>query len=336
MLRHRDDDGPIEVGAESAAATATAGAPVSGSSFTAVDVALFALLAGAWGLSFLFIKVSVEALSPLYVVAGRTTIGGAVLYAILRARGRRLPRGRTTWAHLLVLATIGNALPWGLVAWAQQTVPSGLASVVNSLVPASTLAVGAAVGVESLTLRRVVGLGLAIGGTVIVVQGELAAPERLLGLVIIALATVMYGAATVYAKRYMSGRHRPLAIAAGQVILAGALSLPVAAIVGPTPVWSDLGVSVIASITVLGAVGTGLAFLLYYSLIDRVGPTNTTMVTYVMPVIGLAAGALLLDETFGAHVLLGGVVIIAGIWLAQRTGGRATAQHDAVQGPPEV
>lgn len=301
----------------------------SRSTFTAGDAGLFLLLSATWGLSFVFIKVSVGALSPLWVVAARTSIGGAVLLVILWARGGRLPRSARVWAHLFVLATIGNAVPWGLVAWAQQTIPSGLAAVVNSLVPASTLMVAAAVGVERLTLRRVIGLSLAVVGTLIVVGGELGAPGRLLSILILAGATVLYGSATVYAKMFVSDHVRPLTIAAGQVALAAVASIPVAWLVGPTPRWTALQPEVIASVVLLGAFGTGLAFLLYYLLIGRVGPTNTTMVTYLIPVVGLAAGALLLDERFGLHVLGGLAVIVFGIWLAQRT-----AAPPATEAPP--
>lgn len=324
MLRDRD----------STAGDAAAGspAPAARSVFTPRDVALFALLSASWGLSFLFIKVTVEAMTPLWVVAGRTAVGGIVLLLVLHARGGRLPRGAVVWAHLLVLATVGNALPWGAVAWAQQAIPSGLAAVVNSLVPASTLLVAAATGVEDLTLRRVTGLLVALAGTVVVVSGELGAPGRLVSLLVVAGATLMYGIATVYAKRFVSGRLPPLTIAAGQVALAGALSVPVAWLVGPTPAWTEVGPGVLVSLLTLGAVGTGLAFLLYYVLIGRVGPTNTTMVTYVVPVIGLAAGALLLGERVGVHVPIGGVVILGGIYLAQRTGAAHPGREVVVAG----
>lgn len=288
------------------------------SSFTAPDVGLFLLLAGMWGLSFLFIKVAVAAFSPLWVVGLRTSVGAVVLLTILRARGRRLPPGGPLWGHLLVLAALGNAVPWGAIAWAQQAIPSGLAAVVNSLVPASTLIVAAATGVERLTLRRGAGLLVAFGGTAVVVSGEVGAPQRLASVVVVAAATVMYGAASVYAKRFVSGHVPALSIATGQVALAAALSLPTAAAVGPTPAWGELSARVVGAVGALGALGTGLAFLLFYLLIDRVGPTNTTMVTYLMPVIGVIAGWLVLDERFGPHVLVGGVVIVAGIWLAQR------------------
>lgn len=291
---------------------------VSRSSFSPADAGLFVLLSSVWGMSFLFIKVAVETVSPLWVVAGRTSIGGLVLAVILRLRGAALPRERVTWLHLLVLATIGNAVPWGLIAWAQQTLPSGITAVLNSLVPASTLAVAVAVGVETLSSRRVAGLALAIAGTLAIMWGELQVPGRLLPLVVVAGATVMYGGASVYAKRFVSGRVRPLAVATGQILLSAALSLPLAWLVGPTPRWSELGPAVVVSLVLLGAFGTGLAFLLFYLLIQRVGPTNTTMVTYLIPVVAVITGWVLLGERLGLNVLVGAAGILGGVWLAQR------------------
>lgn len=295
----------------------SAPAPVR-STFSPADAGLFLLLSSAWGLSFLFIKVSVEALSPLWVVAIRTVIGAAILLLIIRARGRRLPREAGVWGHVLFLATVGNAVPWALVAWAQQDIPSGLAAVVNSLVPASTLAVAAAVGVERLTARRVTGLALALIGTATVMASEFGAPERVLALAVVAGATVMYGASAVYAKRFVSGRQPPLVVAGAQVVLAAVLSVPAAWLVDGGLEVEAFTPAVLASVSALGAFGTGIAFLLFYLLIDRVGATNATMVTYVIPVIGVLAGWLILDESFGWNVLIGGVVMGLGIWLAQR------------------
>lgn len=288
------------------------------STFAPFDVGLFLALSSMWGLSFLFIKVSVDQLSPLWVVAGRTTVGAAVLLAILRLRGRWLPTAGRMWLHLLVLATLGNAIPWALVAYAQQSLPSGLTAVVNSLVPVSTLVVAAVVGIERLSVRRVAGLVLALLGTTVVVSGELGAPGRMASVLIVAAATLMYGASAVYAKRHVSGQERPLAVATGQVLVAAVLSVPAAAIVGPTPAWGELRPTVLAAIGALGLFGTGLAFLLFYLLIDRVGATNATMTTYLIPVVGVIAGWVFLGERFGLNVLVGAVAILIGVWLAQR------------------
>lgn len=288
------------------------------STFTLADAGLFAALSAAWGLSFLFIKVAVGALSPLWVVACRTVIGAVVLLVIMRLRGRRLPTGGPIWGHLLVLATIGNAIPWAMVAAAQRAIPSGMAAVVNSLVPLSTLVIAAVVGLERMSVRRTVGLALAVLGTVIVVSGELGAPGAPAAVVVLAGATLLYGASAVYAKRHVSGRHPPLAVAAGQVLLAALVSVPIAWVVGPMPAWSALDGAVIGSVLMLGAAGTGLAFLLFYLLIERVGATNATMVTYVIPVVGVTAGWLVLDERVGLELLLGAAAILVGVWLAQR------------------
>lgn len=288
------------------------------STFGPLDVALFVALSLSWGLSFLFIKVAVAEVSPAWIVTARTAIGGAVLAVLLRVRGRPWPRGATMWRHLAVLAIIGNAIPWGAVAWAQQAIPSGLSAVVNSLVPMSTLVVAAAVGVERLSVRRVVGLLAGLAGTAIVVAGEVGAPERTVAVLVVAAATLLYGSTAVYAKRYVSDQLPALSVAAGQVLLACAVTLPVAAVLGPTPQVGELSAGAVGSLLALGVFGTGVAFLLFYLLIERVGPTSTTMVTYVIPVVGVAAGWLFLGERLGPNVLLGAALILVGVTLAQR------------------
>lgn len=288
------------------------------STFTPADAGLLLALASMWGFSFLFIKVAVEELSPIEVVAGRTLVGAAVLVVILRARGRRLPRGWVIWGHLMVLASFGNAIPWVIFAWAEQSIPSGLAAVVNSLMPATTLAVAAAIGMERMTARKVGGLALAFVGTAIVVSGELGAPGRLFAVLGAVSATVFYAGATVYTKRFVSGRETPMALATGQVVGAAALATGAALLLGPVPDVGALSWEAGGSVVLLGAFGTGLAFLVFYTLIERVGATNASMVTYLIPVVGLLAGWLILGERFGPHVLVGAGVIVAGIWLAQR------------------
>lgn len=295
------------------------------STFTPTDVGLLLALASMWGFSFLFIKVAVAEVSPLWVVGVRTAVGAAVLLVILRARGRRLPRGLVTWGHLLVLAVPGNVLPWTLVAWAEQFIPSGLAAVLNALVPIATLTVAASVGLERMTPAKLTGLFAALLGTAVVVSGEIATDGRLWPILAVIVATTGYAYASVHAKRHVSARHAPLSIAAGQVFLAGCISVPLAWIVGPTPVWAELSLAAGGSLLALGTLGTGLAFLVFYMLIERVGATNATMVTYLIPIVGLAAGGLFLDERFGLHVFAGTLVIVIGIWLAQRE--RRTTEH---------
>lgn len=293
-------------------------ARTTGNQFAPLDVAVLAGLASMWGFSFLFIKVAVAAMSPLWVVGVRTSVGALVLLVILRLRRRMLPRDPATWGRLLVLATLGNAIPWGLLAWAEQFIPSGLAAVINALTPSSTLLVAAAIGLERLTGRRIAGLALALGGTLLAVWTELGTPGRGAAAVAVVLATVCYGGAAVFAKRKVSGTHPPLVIATGQVLLAALISLPLAVVVGPMPLGAAVTPAVIASVLALGGLGTGAAFFLFYTLIARVGATNAAMVTYLVPVVGVAAGALLLAEPVGVNLVVGAALIVGGIWLAQR------------------
>jgi drug/metabolite transporter (DMT)-like permease len=216
----------------------------------------------------------------------------------------------------VVLGLLSNMLPWLLLAWAEQTISSGLTAVLNALTPSMTLVVAVAIGLERLTAPRVLGLSLALGGTTLAVWQELDAEGGLAPILAIVLATVLYGAGAVYAKRTVSGRFGPLQLAAGQVLVSAVIMTT------GTLVWAGLPQGLEAdsagSLLGLGALGTGLAFLVFYRLLDSVGATSATLVTYLIPVVGLIAGAVVLSEEFGPNVVAGLVIIVAGIWLAQR------------------
>lgn len=301
-------------------------------SFTAPDAGLLVTLAGLWGLSFLFIEIALRGLTPLWIVVARTLLGGLVLVAILKVRRRRLPRSLAMWRHLAVLGIATNAVPWGAVAWAQQSLPSGLVAVLMAMVPTSTLLVSVAVGLERLTPARLAGLLLAVAGVGVALAADLGDPGRVVAIVVIVSATVLYAAGAVYANRYVSGKAEPMVIASGQVLTAFVATLPVALVVEGMPTSAVLDGAVLGSLVALGGLGTGMAFLVFYVLIARVGATNTTMVTYLIPVVAVTAGALVLGERLGPAALAGGALIVAGIWLAQRSTAPALAV-DAPVGP---
>jgi drug/metabolite transporter (DMT)-like permease len=288
------------------------------SQFAPRDVAVLLALASMWGLSFLFIKVAVGVVAPLWIVAVRCVVGAAVLLVLLRLRGTRLPRGGRMWLDLTVLAALGNAIPWGLMAWSTQYLPSGLVAVVNALAPTSTLLVAIVVGLERSSARRIVGLLIALGGTGLAVSSDLGAPGTVLAVLAVVLATVAYGSGTVYAKQRVSGTNPPLAIATGQVMMAAVLSVPVAAVTTPVPDVAALTAPMVGSLLALGVFGTGTAFLAFYVLIERVGATSTVLVTYLIPVVALLAGAVVLGEALTLVVVSGTALTIVGIWTAQR------------------
>jgi drug/metabolite transporter (DMT)-like permease len=223
------------------------------------------------------------------------------------------------WRHLLVLGTVNNALPWAGVAWAQQSLPSGLTALLMALVPTSTLLVSTAIGLERMTRRRIAGLVVALGGVALIVLGDLDQPGRLLAVAVVVVATVLYATGAVYAKRFVSGTLPALSLATGQVLTAATVTVPVALAVDGLPDADALTAPVLGAVTALGVLGTGLAFLLFYVLIERVGATNATLTTYLIPVVAVVAGAVVLGERLGAAALGGGLLIGFGIWLSQRS-----------------
>jgi drug/metabolite transporter (DMT)-like permease len=292
-------------------------AELSASAFRARDVTLLLLLALIWGHSFLFIKIAVAAVPPAWLVAMRMLIGGVLLFAVALAQRERIPRDAKSLSTLAVVGLTGGSLPWFGQAWAQHFLDSGLVSVLNACTPLATLVMAVLARQETLRASRIVGIGVAIAGTVIVVEGEMSAGRSLAALVVAVLATTGYAFAAVLTRARVS-RRMPNVPAAGLQLLIGGLALvPVAfAFSGPPPTALSFGV--IEAVTALGLLGTGLAFLIYFTLIERVGATNAAMVTYLVPIVGLAAGALYRGEHFGANVFVGALALITGVWLAQR------------------
>lgn len=304
---------------EATVTTAAAPRGHSDAAYGPREVVLLLALSSLWGLSFLFIEVALRELTQLWIVAGRTAVGGATLLVVLRVRGRSLPRGRHVWGHLLVLGSVNNALPWAMVAWGQQALPSGLTALLMALVPLSTLLVAASIRLERLTPARVAGLLLALTGVGLIVGADVDQPGRVAAVVAVVLATVLYAVGAVYAKRTVSGRVPALSLATGQVLAATLVSVPAALLVDGAPSPTGLSTTVGAAVVALGVGGTGLAFLLFYRLIERVGATNATLTTYLIPVVAVVAGAVVLGERLGLSALLGGATIGAGIWISQRS-----------------
>jgi drug/metabolite transporter (DMT)-like permease len=292
-------------------------APIRG--FRAPDVALLFALGGSWGLSFLFIEFALRGLTPLWIVAARTLVGGLILLVVVRLSRHRMPRSLVDWGHLAVLGVATNALPWGVVAWAQRSLPSGLVALMMAMVPISTLLVSAMVGHERLTPVRLSGLLLGVGGVGITLAADLGTPGRVLAMSVVVAATMLYAGGAVYATSYLSGSMPAMVIATGQVLTAFLITVPAALVLDGPPPIAALVPAIIVPVLALGTFGTGIAFLLFYALIERVGATNTTMVSYLIPIIAVVAGALVLGERLGLAALAGGTLIGIGMWLAQRS-----------------
>jgi drug/metabolite transporter (DMT)-like permease len=278
-------------------------------------------LAAIWGCSFLFIKVAVAQIGPVYLALGRVGIGALTLLIALPFLRARLPRDPKLWLHLFVIAALMNAAPFTLFGFGEQRISSVLAGIWNATTPLTTLVVLLTVfPQERFTAQRIAGLVFGFLGVLTVLgvwHGTGGA--ALAGQLMCFGAAVCYGFGLPYTRRFAAGRPESgAAIAAAQLLMATLQLAIVAPLVGgPAPAIAHLHAKVIASMLALGALGTGLAFLLNYGLIRSVGAGTMSTVTYVVPVFATAAGVLVLGEHLTWYEPVGAVVILAGVAVSQ-------------------
>ena len=282
------------------------------------DLAGLVLLGALWGGSFLFIRVAVAELGPFLLVELRAGLAAAALFLCALAAGR-VPKIRSRWRSFLILGFLNAAVPFSLISAAEIHLTASLAAILNSTTVMFTAMVAAAWMGDPLTARKAVGIGLGILGVSVLVGWD---PVSMSGVVLLSVAAMLiaslsYALGATYAKHSFSGIP-PLGMAIGQLTAATALILPfsVADVPGRMP-----SLAVVLCVLGLALLSTAAAYLIYFRLIENVGPTSTLTVTLLVPVFGLLFGVLLLDEPFGLGTLVGlgiilsGVVLITGISL---------------------
>ena len=274
------------------------------------------LLAFIWGWSFLFIKVILEDAPPTFLAWGRIALGLAVLAVALLRSGQGLPE-RRYWGHLLVLGLTMSVLPFMLIGWGEEHVSSALASVLNACTP--LFAAGFAAGLlgERLRLPQLVGMAFGFFGVAVAAGlggGDLAG-SSLLGSAAVVLASAGYGFGFAYANRFTTGLSA-LQLSFGQLLAGTVLLAPVAA-VDVAAGRVDLGPGAALCLVLLGALGTGYAYLLNYRTLQESGATVASLVTYLVPLVAVAAGILVLDEPFSLSLVLGGLIVVLGVALVQ-------------------
>ncbi len=281
------------------------------------DLGALMLLGALWGGSFIFIRVAVPALGPFVLMELR--VGLAVLALTLYAGAvGHLPKVRARWREFLIIGTVNAAIPFSLIAAAEINLTASLAAILNSTTVLFTALVAAVWTGEALTARKVVGVVSGIVGVAVLVGWD---PIPLNGVVLLSVgamlgASLSYALGAVYVKRTFAGIP-PLTMAIGQLTGAATLLLPLAAVSLPGG-----GPSVAVALSVLGLalLSTAVAYLLYFRLIENVGPTSTVTVTLLVPVSGLLFGVLLLDEPFGLGTLAGLAIVLSSVALVTGIG----------------
>ena len=282
---------------------------------------IFLALGIAWGSSYLFIKLAVDSFGTFTLITLRLLIGAMFLWVVLRASRIPLPRERRMYGHLLVMATINIAIPFSLITWAEQSVDSALAAIINATVPLFVLVIAPMfLPDEPIRINGILGLMIGFIGVVLIVSpGLTAADGDPLGELALLGSSVTYAIGNVYNRRNVRGLP-PLIPAVFQVTF-GLLIVGILALLFEQP-WATATPDAQAwfSVIWLGIVGSGLAYMAYFRLLSRWGATRTSLVAYLLPVVGIILGFLVLQEPIepsliaGTALIIGGVALVNGRW----------------------
>jgi drug/metabolite transporter (DMT)-like permease len=275
---------------------------------------LMAVLAALWGSSYMFIKVAIDGgFSDTFVVFGRTLLGALVL-APIAVRTGALPAIRRHLGWLAFIALVQMAVPFLLITSGEHHVATSLAGILVASAPIWT-AIIVAFTARDERLGRVGVAGIVVGivGVSLLFGVDLTGDtDEILGGAGILLAGLGYASGALLAKRRLTDV--PAVGVAGGIMAFSALYLLPTVPFGAPSQAPDLGA--IASLLVLGAGGTGLAFLIYFTLNATIGPSRASVVAYIAPVFSVFYGVTLLDEDLTTGIVAGLVLILAGSWLA--------------------
>ena len=269
-----------------------------------------------WGTAFAFIRLAVESVTPLQVAAGRIVLAAVVLCAALRLAGLHFPAPGRVWLHFLLLGIVGNAVPFYLISWGQQTVPSGVTGILMGTNPLVTLVLAHFwVRGEAMTRIRLAGFAVGFAGVVVLMGPD---AMRAIGSDLARQAGILAGALCYAANTILARRMPetdPLVASACVLLVASAVIVP-AALVVPGGETAPSGASLFA-VAWLGLVPTAAATILYFRIVNSAGPTFLSLVNFPVPVLAVLTGALIYGEQPGARVLLALALILSGIAVTQ-------------------
>lgn len=278
------------------------------------DLALLLLLATVWGAAYSFIRVGVETIPPITLIAARTLLAGGLLLAILTWRGLALPRDFGTWRRFLIQACLNSALPFTLIAWAELHVEAGLAVILNALTPIFTFLITAGITRHERTgPRKLIGVVLGISGTCLIIGFNAlhSAGTDLIAQLAVVLASVCYAMAAIFGRNFKG--LDPMMPAAGSLISGAAVLIPFSLVID-RPWTLSVSAASVAALLALSVFSTALAFVIYFRLVHRLGSVATTSQAYLRVPIGVGIGALFLGERFSPTILAGLLLVVAGVF----------------------
>jgi drug/metabolite transporter (DMT)-like permease len=284
-----------------------------------------------WGSSYLWIKIGVETLPPFTLIALRLFFGFLVVATVVALFREPLPRSPRQYGHLVVMSIVNVVIPFALITWGEQTIDSSLATILNATVPLFVIVLAPLfLPDEPITLNRLVGLAVGFAGVVVlfapdlvnVGDGDLSGELALIG------SSISYAAGNVYARRNVRGL-RPMIPALFQVgfalVISGVLALLIERPIGRITPAPEAWIAVVW----LGILGSGFAYLAYFRLLRDWGATRTSLVAYLLPVVGISLGSLAgepvtLTRLVGTALIIGGVALVNSRYGSRRLWGRTS------------
>jgi drug/metabolite transporter (DMT)-like permease len=273
---------------------------------------LFISMGVIWGVPYLLIKVAVGGLTPASLVFYRTAVAALLLVPLAVARGQLRPL-LPKWRPLLAFTAAELAIPWLFLSNAERHLTSSLTGLLIAAVPLVGALLGWLTGGEHLGLRRIAGLVIGIAGVGALVGLDLGSGDAW-ALAQMAVVVIGYAVGPFLLARYLSDSPG-LGVVAASLLLTALVYLPFAIIQHPSGMPAA---NVVLSVVGLAVLCTAVAFLLFFALIDEIGPVRATVITYVNPAVAVALGVALLGEPFTVGIAVGFVLVLAGSVLATR------------------
>ena len=280
---------------------------------------MYAVAGLIWGASFLFIELALTFLTPVGVAFGRTAFGALAMVAAMLVFRTKLPTSFEAWKHLTIAGLMMSSIPFVLFSYAQTEVTSALAAIINAVTPITTvIVILIAFRTEKLKLHVIIGIVIGLLGVLVVLGAWQGFGENNpLAILAMLIAVFLYGIGTPYVRKYVTPLNLATEVSVfGQVGTAALTLLPIYLLTGPL-ITAVPELQSIAAIVILGALGSGVAYLLFYKVLDIVGSAIASSVTYITPIIAVLLGVWLLGEELHWYEPVGGLIVILGAAISQ-------------------
>jgi len=277
------------------------------------DWGLLLLLSVLWGGAYFFAGVAVKELPPLTVVLARVSLAAVALLPLFWYFGYTLPKSFSEWLPFIGMGLLNNVLPFGLIFAGQTQITVGLSSIINAMTPLFTVIVMASFREERLSVNRVIGVLLGVAGVAVLrgFEGPVDASQTL-GIALCLGAALSYGFAALWGRKYLVGIP-PIKSATCQLMCSTVIMMVVVSLLDQPWTLDAPSQSTVWSLVALAIFGTALAYIVFFKILVRAGPSNVMLVTLLIPITALILGNVFLGEAIRLKEIMGALIIATGL-----------------------